>query len=62
LASIGTGDVLSGMVGALWARGLDPRTAAISAAYWHGIAGADLASSTTLTADTLARHVGRFAW
>jgi NAD(P)H-hydrate epimerase len=62
LASIGTGDVLSGMVGALWARGLDPRTAAISGAHWHGIAGADLATTTTLTADALARHVGRFAW
>jgi hydroxyethylthiazole kinase-like uncharacterized protein yjeF len=62
LASIGTGDVLAGMIGALWARGLDPRTAAISAAYWHGVAGADLALTTTLTADALARHVGRFAW
>ena len=27
LASIGTGDVLAGMIGALWARGLDPKTA-----------------------------------
>ena len=62
LASIGTGDVLAGMIGALWARGLDPRTAAISAAYWHGVAGADLARTTTLTADALAGHVGRFAW
>jgi ADP-dependent NAD(P)H-hydrate dehydratase / NAD(P)H-hydrate epimerase len=62
LATIGTGDVLSGMIGALWARGLDARTAAVSAAYWHGVAGADLAGSTTLTADALARHVGRFAW
>ena len=62
LASIGTGDVLAGMVGALWARGLDARTATVSAAYWHGIAGADLASTTTLTADALARHIGRFAW
>ena len=62
LASIGTGDVLSGMVGALWARGLEPRTAAVSGAYWHGVAGADLASTTTLTSDALARHVGRFAW
>jgi NAD(P)H-hydrate epimerase len=62
LASIGTGDVLSGMAGALWARGLDPRTAAISAAYWHGVAGADLATTTTLTADALAHHIGRFAW
>jgi ADP-dependent NAD(P)H-hydrate dehydratase / NAD(P)H-hydrate epimerase len=62
LATIGTGDVLAGMIGALWARGLDPRTAAVSAAYWHGVAGADLAESETLTADALARHVGRFAW
>jgi hydroxyethylthiazole kinase-like uncharacterized protein yjeF len=62
LASIGTGDVLSGMVGALWARGLEPRSAAVSGAYWHGVAGADLATTTTLTSDALARHVGRFAW
>jgi len=62
LATIGTGDVLAGMIGALWARGLDSRTAAVSAAYWHGVAGADLAESATVTADTLARHVGRFAW
>ena len=62
LASIGTGDVLAGMIGALWARGLDARAAAISAAYWHGVSGADLARTTTVTADALARHVGRFAW
>ncbi len=62
LATIGTGDVLSGMIGALWARGLDARSAAVSATYWHGVAGADLATSTTVTADALARHVGRFAW
>jgi NAD(P)H-hydrate repair Nnr-like enzyme with NAD(P)H-hydrate dehydratase domain len=62
LASIGTGDVLAGMIGALWARGLDARTAAVSAAYWHGIAAADLARTRTVTADDLARHVGRFAW
>jgi ADP-dependent NAD(P)H-hydrate dehydratase / NAD(P)H-hydrate epimerase len=62
LATIGTGDVLAGMIGALWARGLDSRTAAVSAAYWHGVAGADLAGSATVTADALARHVGRFAW
>jgi len=61
LASIGTGDVLAGMIGALWARGLDARTAAVSAAYWHGVAGADLACSGTVTADALADHIGRFA-
>jgi len=62
LASIGTGDVLAGMIGALWARGLDARTAAVSAAYWHGVAGADLAGQGTVTADRLSTHIGRFAW
>jgi NAD(P)H-hydrate epimerase len=62
LASIGTGDVLSGMVAALWARGLEPLDAAVSGAYWHGVAGADLASDRAVTADALADHVARFAW
>ncbi|MPZ53203.1 MAG: NAD(P)H-hydrate dehydratase, partial [Acidimicrobiia bacterium] len=61
LATIGTGDVLAGMIGALWARGLPGHVAARSAAFWHGVAGADLARSETVTADVLARHVGRFA-
>lgn len=62
LATIGTGDVLTGLLSALWARGLEPDTAARSAAYWHGRAGAHVARSGTLTADLLAREVGRFAW
>lgn len=62
LATIGTGDVLAGMIAALWARGLDPVAAARSGAHWHGVAAADLAGRTTVTADRLARHVGRFAW
>ncbi|MGA7097332.1 MAG: NAD(P)H-hydrate dehydratase [Acidimicrobiia bacterium] len=62
LATIGTGDVLSGMLGALMARGLDASSAAVSAAYWHGIAAADLLRSGTVTAGALAGHVGRFAW
>lgn len=62
LASIGTGDVLAGMIGALWARGLDPMAAAISAAYWHGVAGAEISTSRTLTANMLADEVGRWAW
>jgi ADP-dependent NAD(P)H-hydrate dehydratase / NAD(P)H-hydrate epimerase len=62
LATIGTGDVLAGMLAALWARGLEPLTAAVSAAHWHGRAGADLASAGTVTADRLAEHVARFAW
>ena len=62
LASIGTGDVLSGMVGALWARGLEPRTAAVSGAYWHGVAAEDLSALGTVTAERLLSAIGRWAW
>jgi NAD(P)H-hydrate epimerase len=62
LATIGTGDVLAGMIGALWARGLEPLQAAISAAYWHGVAGKDLAKNRSVTAEALADHISRFAW
>lgn len=62
LASIGTGDVLSGMIAALWARGLNPVTAAVSAAYWHGVAAGELARSQTVTADVLADYIGGYAW
>jgi NAD(P)H-hydrate epimerase len=60
LATIGTGDVLAGMVGSLLAAGLDPGVAARSASYWHGRAGSDLAASRMVTAVELAEHVGRF--
>ncbi len=36
LATAGTGDVLSGMIGALIARGVDPHRAAAAAAHLHG--------------------------
>lgn len=62
LATIGTGDVLAGMTAALWARGLSPLEAARSAAHWHGVAGADLAAETTVTADQLSVRVGRLAY
>lgn len=62
LATIGTGDVLTGLLSALWARGLDAETAARSAAFWHGRAGSSLAEKQTVTADHLATEVGRFAW
>lgn len=61
LATIGTGDVLSGMIAALWSRGLSPVGAARSGAYWHGVAAAHLAGEGTVTADRLARYVGRWA-
>jgi NAD(P)H-hydrate epimerase len=61
LATLGSGDVLTGMVASLIARGLDAETAARSAAFRHGRAAADLAASETVSAAGLAAHVGRFA-
>lgn len=61
LATIGTGDVLAGMTGALLARGLGPAEAAWSAAHVHGVAGEDLAQSTTVTALGLLDRIGRYA-
>jgi hydroxyethylthiazole kinase-like uncharacterized protein yjeF len=43
MATGGTGDVLSGVVGALLARGLDGWTAAVAGVYLHGLAGDDAA-------------------
>ncbi len=62
LATIGTGDVLTGMIAALWARGLSPERAARSGAFWHGAAGAELARRGSVTADRLAAAVGRWAF
>jgi hydroxyethylthiazole kinase-like uncharacterized protein yjeF len=62
LASIGTGDVLAGMIGALWARGLGPSDAAISAAYWHGVAGHELSLDQTVTARLLVDYISVYAW
>jgi ADP-dependent NAD(P)H-hydrate dehydratase / NAD(P)H-hydrate epimerase len=62
LATIGTGDVLAGMLAALWSRGLGPAQAAMSAAYWHGLSGAEIAERETVTADLLADYVSVHAW
>ena len=62
LATIGTGDVLTGMVAALIARGLPAEAAARSAAYWHGRTGTVMALEASVTAPRLAEAVGRFAW
>lgn len=45
LATAGTGDVLSGLGGALLAAGLDPLRAAAAAAYLHGLAGSRAAGA-----------------
>jgi hydroxyethylthiazole kinase-like uncharacterized protein yjeF len=39
LATAGTGDVLTGMIGTLLSQGVSPVDAARAAAYWHGTAG-----------------------
>jgi hydroxyethylthiazole kinase-like uncharacterized protein yjeF len=57
LATIGTGDVLAGMLAALWSRGLGPVQAAVSASYWHGRSGAELAEQRTVTAEVLTDYI-----
>jgi len=61
LATVGTGDVLTGMVAALVAAGLDPETAARSAAHRHGLAAAALHQQTTVTATGLMSVIGEWA-
>lgn len=60
LATIGTGDVLAGSIGALLARGMAGEAAARTAAFWHGRAGAALDEDEVLTADRLALRIGGF--
>jgi ADP-dependent NAD(P)H-hydrate dehydratase / NAD(P)H-hydrate epimerase len=50
LATAGSGDVLSGLSGALLAQGLRPADAAIAAAYLHGLAGRLAASDAPIGA------------
>jgi hydroxyethylthiazole kinase-like uncharacterized protein yjeF len=53
LASIGTGDVLAGVIAALLSAGVPPEEAARTGAYVHASAGASLAGTRTVTAPTL---------
>jgi hydroxyethylthiazole kinase-like uncharacterized protein yjeF len=53
LATAGSGDVLSGLAGALLAQGLPPAQAAAAAAYLHGIAGRLAASDAPIGASDL---------
>jgi hydroxyethylthiazole kinase-like uncharacterized protein yjeF len=54
LASGGTGDVLTGLLGSLLAAGLPPERAAVTAAYLHGLAGRRAARSGPVTASSVA--------
>lgn len=62
LATIGTGDVLAGMIAALWSRGSLQLDAVITGAYFHGEAGVALRTRSIVTAGGLADEVGRFAF
>ena len=59
LATIGTGDVLTGIVAAFISTGLPDEVAARSAAFWHGETGASLARRETVTAAALVDEVRR---
>jgi NAD(P)H-hydrate repair Nnr-like enzyme with NAD(P)H-hydrate dehydratase domain len=52
LATAGSGDVLSGLIGGLWAQGLSARDAALLATYRHGRV-ADLSARDRLVAADL---------
>lgn len=62
LATIGTGDVLAGMIASLWARGTSPLEAALTGAYFHGRAGADLKEHGVVTAAALADQIQEYAF
>jgi NAD(P)H-hydrate repair Nnr-like enzyme with NAD(P)H-hydrate dehydratase domain len=62
LATLGTGDVLTGMIAALIGRGLEAEAAARSAAHWHGRAGGHLSAGGSVTASRLADEIARWAW
>jgi NAD(P)H-hydrate epimerase len=62
LATIGTGDVLAGAIGALWARGLDAEAAARSGAFWHGVAGDSLRRRGSVAASELTAELARYAF
>ncbi len=59
LATAGTGDVLSGVVAAFLAKGLEPRLAAAAAAVAHGLAAAAVPQQAGLIASDVIRELPR---
>jgi hydroxyethylthiazole kinase-like uncharacterized protein yjeF len=63
LATIGTGDVLAGMIAAFASSGIPVTDAAASAAYLHGLAGHTLGGREIVTARALVDQIGTtVAW
>lgn len=61
MATGGSGDVLTGLVTGLLARGLSPESAAIAGVYLHGLAGdlaAEASSQESVIAGDIIRHLG----
>jgi hydroxyethylthiazole kinase-like uncharacterized protein yjeF len=58
LATIGSGDVLAGIIGAFGSVSSDTMSAVTSAAYIHGLAGAKAATSSTVTVLDILEAVG----
>ncbi len=59
LATAGTGDVLTGVVAAFLAKGLEPRLAAAAAAVAHGLAAAAVPEQAGLIASDVIRELPR---
>ncbi|HVS65702.1 MAG TPA: NAD(P)H-hydrate dehydratase [Thermoanaerobaculia bacterium] len=61
MATGGTGDVLTGVIGALLARGFEPFAAAQLGTFWHGLAGdlaAEAETPTAMAAGDVVRELG----
>ena len=59
LARGGTGDVLAGLTGALWAAGLSAEQAAVQAAFRHGQVADEWPAHLPFSASALTMHLGR---
>ncbi len=61
MATAGSGDVLTGMIGSLLAQGLDPSNASVAGVYLHGLAGdmaAEKRGEEALIASDLIENIG----
>ncbi|MEX8193205.1 NAD(P)H-hydrate dehydratase [Comamonas guangdongensis] len=58
LATGGTGDVLAGLIGALWAQGLTAEQASVQAAFRHGLVAEQWPADRPFSASALAMRLG----